>query len=114
MTGASEIPNKHSSTKGGTAIPHRPMLRIWTVYPCRYHGAEFYRLFSQKATLTENTFADIIKLVHFLLTFYHHKIMIRAIKSPQTAEVRVKTTMRAQRVRGAGSRAEMQMVTMGH
>ena len=40
--------------------------------------------------------------------------MIRAIKSPQTAEVRVKTTMRAQRVRDAGSRAEMQMVTMGH
>ena len=40
--------------------------------------------------------------------------MIGTIKSPQTAEVRVKTTMRAQRVRGAGSRTEMQMVTMGH
>ena len=40
--------------------------------------------------------------------------MIGTIKSPQTAEVRVKTTMRAQRARGAVIRAEMQMVTMGH
>lgn len=32
----------------------------------------------------------------------------------KTVEVKVKVTMRVQRVRGAVSRAEMQMITMGH
>ena len=68
------------------------------------------RPLNRQKLFVEEGYPEII----FSLTFYLDESMIRAIKNFQTAEVKVKTIMRAQRVRGAGSRTEMQVVTMGH